>query len=249
MSTNPATRAMSSSFTEEELFALERKSIAGEGAALLAHEVNNVLTPLMTFADFAMQTGQEKDLVRALELALKQGQRAVDLVRRFADFADQKPDGAEAVAVQSAWDDAIAIFARPLEKDRIQSSVNIAADAIVRAEPTLFSQLLLILIRDTRAAQLETGGSFSLTAARDGDQVVMQFADQRPANTDAIAARRAFLANKGESDSRGVDFDFRICRLIADRFGAAIELAPAESEKYQLTLRWPAADAATTAAS
>ncbi|MGE3180478.1 MAG: histidine kinase dimerization/phospho-acceptor domain-containing protein [Phycisphaerae bacterium] len=233
-------------FTQDELFALERKSIAGDGAALLAHEVNNVLTPLMTFADFALQTGQQKDLAKALEIALRQGQRAVDLVRRFADFAKDRSPETKAVGVQDALDEALAILARPLEKDRIRLASEIAEDAMISADPVLFSQLLLILIRDARTALHDGGGSMRLHAASEGEEVRIELSDSRnvSADSDKLHARAAYCVNPAQLTSelkQKLDVETRICGLIVKRFDALMKIEPDHAAGYHVMLRWPVA--------
>lgn len=157
---------------EQSLERQERLATLGTIAGLIAHEFNNILTPVMSYAQMAI--GAPDDL----ELSAKAHQRAADGADRAGQIAsailglvrrDHAPVGvgrAQRCNVADAIDRALACLARPLEKDMIDFRAELSTDVIVSARSVAVEHVLLNLMINARSAMLPRGGSLTVRSAR-----------------------------------------------------------------------------------
>ncbi len=157
---------------EQSLERQDRLATLGTIAGLIAHEFNNILTPVMSYAQMALAAPDDRELAsKALQKAADGADRAgqvagaiLGLVRR--DHAPGSAGGQQRCNVAAAVNRALACLARPLDKDMIQFRSEIDSETEVAARGVAVEHVLLNLIINARSAMLPRGGSLTVRSMR-----------------------------------------------------------------------------------
>lgn len=235
---------------QSELIASQRLALLGNLTAMVAHEFNNLMTPVVARAEAALQSDDVAFMRKALDRTLVQTQRAIAVSKHLLDLAHGAAVAPETCSVADAVREAIAMMARPFEKDGIELRVAVPADLRVAVRGELFGQVLLNLLLNARQAMKGLSGPLSLTAVADGDHVVIDVRDSgRGIAADTLErVLNPFLAADPlarPTDWRQVGLGLSVCRLIAHRHGATIRAFASAERGCTFRLRWPRADSAS----
>ena len=228
---------------EDELIAAQRLASLGSLSAMIAHELNNLMTPVVNWVDLALSTREPATVQKALERTKAQVQRAVHLVQRLLALAKGDDLPTQSCSVAQAVREAIATATRPFEKDSILLSVAVPDNLHVQAQPDLLVQVLLNLLLNARAAMKDQRGPLSIAAQQDGSVVVIDVCDSGVGlsrqQLDAII--NPFLAgqDKDERAWKAVGLGLSVCRLIARKHGATLQGQANADRGCTFRLRWP----------
>lgn len=230
------------------LLRTQRLALAGTRAAMLAHEFNNLMTPVLARAMDAVGRNDEAAMRKALDRTVVQVQKAIELSRYLLRIADSHGNGDDppqktplAAAVGSAIDETI----RPFAKDGIELQVDVPADLVVAGRPILVEQVLLNLLVNARQAMKDRRGPLRIRAQRSGNEVTIEICDSGVGIDPALIAQRfqPFLDADAAND-RGewqeVGLGLHVCRLIAQQHGARISVQANTGPGCTFTLHWPA---------
>ncbi len=231
---------------ERELLACQRKAMLGNIAAMVAHEFNNLLTPVIARSEAAMNLGDAAFSQKTHERSLTQAQRAIEVARNLLAFARDEEHSIEPCSVAEAVQEAVDTLARPLSKDGIELSIDVPANLLVRAQPDLFCQLLMNLLLNARAAMKEQRGPLSVTAAEEDDHVAIAVRDSGSGFPDGVIEQRVnpFLAadpNENPDDWHAVGMGLSVCRMIAHKHNARLHVSDNDGPGCTFHVRWPAA--------
>lgn len=195
----------------------------GEMASTLAHELNQPLAAIASYAAGCRNRLAMGDAGPELEDALGklhlQAQRAGQILRRIRDFVRARDPHFEAVDPAALVTDTLAFIAGEAQRQGVGVETEIA-DTLppLHADPILLQQVLLNLIRngfEAMAAQPATARRMVVRVTAPADQVVFSIADTGP----GIAPDRAetlftpFVTAKPE----GMGIGLNICRTIVER--------------------------------
>lgn len=167
----------------------ERLATLGTIAGLIAHEFNNILTPVMSYAQMALADQTDPELAKkALTRALSGSERASKIASAILDFArDEGPTtrtpgrlfhveqggvGDAACRVAQAVDDTIACLGRHPARDAITLELDVPADLAVAMRPVALQHVLLNLVLNSRNAMIPGGGTLTISAAAEGASAV-----------------------------------------------------------------------------
>jgi len=250
-----------------ELFELRREvehmhrlSLAGRVAGTLAHEFNNILTPIMNYAEMALASPEDQGLARkALERALAGSSHAsrvatsiLTLVSGSEEMFHVEHCAHASCDVASAAEEAVACLSRPPERDGVELRVEVEPGLRVATDEIVVSQVLLNLMLNAVEAMRPGGGELSVRArALDSESVSIEVSDTGR-GIPAERVERAFepfstfdrvmsdnLSGGTEGRSRGVGLGLTICRNLVERAGGEIALESAVGEGTRLRIRLP----------
>ncbi len=250
-----------------ELEALERKLKAlqdgltrshrlatlGTVATIIAHEFNNILTPIISYAQLALRQADaadpDLDLIRkALERALDGSTKAAQISSSMLGFARTSTDGQQATAcVRGVVGEVFACVARDPKKDNITVRLDVADDLHVAMPPVSLQQVLLNLVLNARKVLKQRGGTLSITAHRidcgDGvpPQVIIEVADNGPGIAAEIRSRlfEPFITQPADGDaSEGTGLGLVVCKDLVERVGGSIgvESSPGHGATFRIAL-------------
>ncbi len=183
---------------EAELLALRRQVEHLQGLALLgtlaagvAHEINNVLTPVLAYAQLARSRPEDRDLTgKALDRAVAGVESAARIAEAVLGFAREGDDPAASDVVRTV-EGTLACLARDPARDGVCVTTAIEPGLSVKMTPHALQQVLLNLVLNALGAMEETsGGSLTIRAARgQGKTARIEVADTGPGIRPDIAEK------------------------------------------------------------
>lgn len=145
---------------QQSLAQQNKLATLGMITAVIAHEFNNILTPMISYTKFAL-TDKSDDALRekALNKALTGAERLANISKSLLGFA-RGEDSASANVLASVRE-TLGCLARDLAKDGISLTLNVADNLSVAMNAGHLQQVLMNLIVNARSAMISsarTGG-------------------------------------------------------------------------------------------
>jgi two-component system NtrC family sensor kinase len=231
---------------ERQIEKLERLAGIGTAAAMILHEVNNLLTPLGTYAALALRNPQDKSLTqKALQQAKTNCERAVKVAEAVLGMTNGKNNEKKDVKLAELVDDVFDCLCRDFNKDSITVRKEISRDLTVCAVPVKLEQLIMNLVLNGRAALLETGGGIlSISAERCGQFVKIKVADTG-CGMDKQTAGQIFeplfttKAGNGGEGRPGAGLGLAFCKKVAEEHGGTISVESEPGTGSTFTIMLP----------
>jgi len=206
---------------EEQLRHASRLASLGEMASTLAHELNQPLMALSSFASAAQafaRQGQQQLLASSLDDITAQAQRAADIVRRVRGFVRQHTHGVEPVSLNRCVASVLALLKPEIRLRKARVVTRLASELPdVPGDRVLLEQVLLNLVLNALQAMQDTRVPQRIveidTAQVDG-LVTLAVADHGP-GIDAKAAAQLFTSFFTTKPD-GLGLGLNICRTIVE---------------------------------
>jgi signal transduction histidine kinase len=212
---------------------------------MIAHEINNLLTPLRSYAELALNNLNDKDLTqKALEKAVQNCQRASKIMESMLALANNKTQKKENARLVGLIKEVFTCLCRDFSKDGIVVNVEVQEDLTVWAVPVQIQQVLMNLILNARDAMSPRGGVLTIKAQERDDAVQIEFSDTgegiEPENMKNIF--ESFFTTKANktlsSEYSGAGLGLAFCKKIIDGHGGCIsvESKVGEGSTFKITL-------------
>ena len=243
---------------KRQLTESQRLATIGTISAVIAHEFNNLLTPIVSYSQYALQSAQsdkpdheliQKALQKSYQSAAKAGRicaSMLGLARGESEFGE--------VSVQRLIDETLLVLARDPKKDGIALRVQVQPDLAANGDPVQLEQVLLNLLINARHALMgKAGGASSLTikAARvdESGELRIQVIDTGPGIPPKLLPRifEPFFTTKGtasKGEARGTGLGLAICKEIIEHHNGRIEVQSEVGRGTTFTVYLPAAGTA-----
>ena len=201
----------------------------GTITAMIVHEFNNILTPIINYAQLAV-SGDEEMTRKAITKASEGGQRAVDICTALLGLLREDSAEPSREPVPELVEQSLLAVGRNLAKDGIELHVDVPAHLTVTTRPAELKQVLVNLLLNARAAihNKGRGGSVTVSAAGFGDRVRLSVADTgtgiRPEHLQSIF-EPFFTTKTGEhGDEAGNGLGLALCKEIVTSMGGQISV-------------------------
>jgi len=216
---------------EKQIEKLERLAGIGTAASMILHEMNNLLTPLGTYAALALRNPQDKSLTqKALRRAQENCERAAKVADAVLGMANGKNNEKKTVKLAELVDDVFECLCRDFSKDCITVKKDIGGDLTVRAAPVKLEQLIMNLVLNGRAALLGAGGgTLSISGEQCGQFVKIKVADTGCGMNKETACRIfeplfTTRAGDGGEGRSGAGLGLAFCKKVAEEHGGTISV-------------------------
>lgn len=228
----------------------QRLATIGTISAVIAHEFNNLLTPIVSYCQYALQSAQSaqpdmeliaKALSRSFQSADKAGkicQSMLGLARGEAVY--------EQVSIQRLVDETLLVLARDPRKDGIALRVQIQPGLTVWGDIIQLEQVLLNLLINARHAMMGRGGSLTIKAGCDeeAEEIRLQVMDTGPGIPEKNLTRifEPFFTTKGTArrgEAKGTGLGLTICKEIVEHHKGRIEVASDVGKGTTFTIHLP----------
>ena len=148
---------------EEQSLRTQRMESIGQLASGIAHDLNNALEPILTFAALLRQRIQDKECLKLLDSLEASAKRGEDVVKQVLWFGRGMEGKGDSVDPKQLLEEVIGIISEIFGKS-IEIKTDIAADVhLVSGDQTQLRQALLNLCVNARDA-MPTGGKLKLGA-------------------------------------------------------------------------------------
>lgn len=226
------------------------QSLASVGLAwtLTAHELNNLLTPVVSYAQLALQHPEDSALAnKALSKALRMGQMATEMLQRVMMLAGQKTFQKESVSIKTLIDDVFAGIGRDFAKDKIGVTVNVPGELTAFADGPSIRQVIMNLIINARQAMLGQPGELRIRGYAVQDAVCIDIVDTGRGMDNATMRRifDPFFTTKAEaSNTQNNGLGLAFCKRIIDMHDGSISVESEVGKGTCFKLRLPCTPAA-----
>jgi len=245
----------------------EKMASIGKMAAVLAHEINNPLSGILTYAKLLRKwidsedsgKSRRKDIDDSLDLIARESRRCGDLVKNLLTFSRTTPINLQPTNLNQVIDRALRLIQHQLDLAGIQVQPELDPELPdVTCDGAQIEQVLLALMMNALDAMPQGGNLWVSTKLSLQDGVIrITVRDDGCGIPSEILSRmfEPFLTTK--ETGRGVGLGLAISRSILERHNGNIEVQSevGRGTTFTLTLPWdgesesPAATASTVASS
>ncbi len=143
-----------------ELDHAHRLATLGTIAGSIAHEFNNILTPVLSYAELALgKPGDEALTHKALERAADGADRASKIASAILGLVERRDGRPLSANLRECVEQALLCLARPLVKDGIEVVIEVPSTLSAGIDPVALQHVLLNLVLNARRALRADGGS------------------------------------------------------------------------------------------
>jgi two-component system, NtrC family, sensor kinase len=218
----------------DQMLAVEKLASIGKMAAVVAHEINNPLSGILTYAKLVCkwvdkgmsESGHRDEAHQCLDLIVSESRRCGDLVKNLLTFSRVTPMHREPTNVRVLVDRLALLIQHKLEMTGIQWHLDFRADLpSIYCDPAQIEQVLLALVMNAIDA-MPRGGNLWLSAQAkpERDEFVIEVRDDGPGIPADILPQifEPFLTTK--ETGKGVGLGLAISQSIVERHRGRIEV-------------------------
>jgi len=231
-----------------QLAQLQHLANMGTVSYMIAHEINNLLTPLKNYAAVALDKSDDRDFVeKALEKTVRNCERASKIMESMLAVANGQSQEKKHSRLLTLVKEVFTCLCRDFAKDGITVEICIPEDLTVWAVPVQLQQVLMNLILNARDAMLPRGGILTVKAIEKSDVVEIEVTDTGEGIEPAVLNNifDSFFTTKTNkspsSEYSGAGLGLAFCKKIIEEHEGLIsaESKPAEGSKFKITLPNP----------
>ena len=228
-----------------QLNSLQGVANIGSATCMIAHEINNLLTPISSYAALALNNPEDKALAtKALTKAMRNCERASKVMESILALANGQKQEKQSCNVASMVAEVFNCLCRDFSKDGITVNITIPKELTIIAVPVQIQQVLMNLILNARDAMLPGGGILSIKAFDTSESIFVEVSDSgcgiKPENLAKIfepffsTKKDGKTASQGSGSGLGLTF----CKRIVDEHGGTISVESeiTKGSKFIITL-------------
>ncbi len=225
-----------------QLLESHRLATLGTMTAMVAHEFNNILTPIINYAQLAQTNPKLID--KAIRHAADGGQRATDICGAILGLTRNEPPESVDVDVKELMKVTIDAMGRTPDQDGIELILDIPDSLVIQTHRVMLQQVILNLLINARYALVAkrrprkltlstsvTDESISITITDNGDGIAPEHIDQ---------IFEPFFSTKTEDkkSSEGFGLGLATCKQLVTTLGGEINVTsqPGDGCTFSITL-------------
>lgn len=222
-----------------QLSQLQALANIGVNTSMIAHEINNLLTPLANYATLSLSHPEDKALAeKALQKTAKNSQRAIDVMQSILAIANGETQQRQNCKLTVLIDEIFSCLCRDFAKDSITVKIEVPQNLTIFAVPAEIQQVLMNLILNARDAMLPKGGKLTINALETPEAVQITVSDTgngiEPENLKKIF--EPFFTTKtnqrSTTENSGSGLGLAFCKKIIYSYGGRITV---RSKRDKLT--------------
>ncbi len=236
----------------------EKMASIGKMAAVVAHEINNPLSGILTYAKLLrkwVERGQwerekREDAMQCLDLIAGESRHCGDLVKNLLTFSRTSPMNVQSTQINAVIDRSLRLMQHQLELGNIHLQLELPNDLPnVQCDPTQIEQVLLALIQNAVDAMPKGGNLWLCTRPEAANnEIEIRVRDDGMGIPAEILPKifEPFLTTK--ESGRGVGLGLAISRTIMEQHGGRIRVHSevGKGTEFALTLPLTGVHAAAT---
>jgi len=233
----------------DQILQVEKMASLGKLAAVVAHEINNPLSSVVTYARILVRRLRNQELtdecrenLEYLESIASEATRCGEIVAQLLAFARRRGGEFGATNVNDVVEKALFLVHHKLELSNVRPETSLdPALPEISADASQIQQALMALLINACQAMETTGGEVRIaTAARDGGiEIVVEDTGPGMAPDVARHAFEPFFTTK--EGGGGVGLGLSVVYGIVERHGGRIDLETSPGKGCRFTLWFPSA--------
>ena len=234
----------------DEVLHVETMSSLGKMAAVVAHEINNPLSGILTYSKLLKkwvdndQVGNKKkdEALQCLDLISSESRRCGDLVKSLLSFSRQAPMNVQPTDINRLIQQCVMLLRHNLDHASIQLNLNLAEGLPrLQCDPSQIEQVLLALIVNAMDAMSRGGNLWLETRPSDnGTRIAITVRDDGGGIPPEILAKifEPFVTTK--EHGHGTGLGLAVSRSIVERHSGKISLQSELGKGTTVTITLPA---------
>jgi two-component system NtrC family sensor kinase len=235
--------------TLEEVLHVEKMASVGKLAAVVAHEINNPLSGILTYAKLLrkwLERGQtegdkKQEALQCLDLIAEESRRCGELVKNLLTFSRTAPLNIESSDLNAIVERCMMLIRHQLELANIQLQLELSEGLPqVQCDPSQIEQVVLALVMNAIDAMPRGGNLWLQTGMGEfAQEVVIKVRDDGIGITPELLSRifEPFLTTK--ESGHGVGLGLAVSRSIIERHKGKIEVQSEVGKGTTFTVRLP----------
>ncbi|ABS25999.1 sensor histidine kinase [Anaeromyxobacter sp. Fw109-5] len=231
---------------QDQLVRNEKLSSLGKLSASIAHEINNPLAGILTFAKLIVRTLEQgvpdeatrAALIKHLHLVQRETERCTAIVRNLLDFARERPLAVKDVDVNEVVEEAVLLLANQIRIQGVTLDKRLGAIPVVSADFGQLRQACVNVIMNAIEA-MGRGGRLEIESALvDGGRwVEVAFKDTGPGIAPEHLTKifDPFFTTK----ERGTGLGLSVVYGIVERHGGKVDLTSEVGKGTRIAFRIP----------
>ncbi len=218
----------------EHVLHVEKMASIGKMAAVVAHEVNNPLSGILTYAKLLQkwvasgraEHEKREEAMQCLELIASESRRCGELVKNLLTLSRTAPMNVQPTDLHAVIDRCLLLVRHQLELGGVQLQLNLASDLPrVPCDPAQMEQVFLALIMNAIDAMPRGGNLWiDIQFSKDASEIKIQVRDDGAGIAPDVLPQifEPFLTTK--ESGHGVGLGLAISRGIVERHSGRIEV-------------------------
>jgi two-component system NtrC family sensor kinase len=240
----------------DHMLHVEKMASMGKMAAVVAHEVNNPLSGILTYAKLLRKwvgSGQaehekREEALQCLELIAAESRRCGDLIKNLLTLSRTAPMNVQSTDLHAVIDRCLLLVRHQLEFNGIELQQKRALDLpLVACDPAQIEQVLLALIMNAIDA-MPRGGTLWIETRFTHHEIEIKVRDNGAGIAPEVLPQifEPFMTTK--ENGRGVGLGLAISHGIVERHNGRIEVQsdPGRGATFTVTLPAQAPDVSLT---
>lgn len=206
----------------------------GTMASIIAHEFNNILTPVISYCQMAIAAGESDPALtaKALQRALSGAEKAAQISSSMLGFARDE-DAAPACNIAEVVDEVFACLARDPKRDGIRLDLDLPSDLRAAISPVELQQVMMNLVLNARRAMNRRGGTLSIGArVVEADRLLITVSDSGPGIPEDLLPNvfEPFVTRRSDDGAqpKGTGLGLAVCRDLVERADGRITASNSE---------------------
>lgn len=233
---------------QEQMIQVEKLTSLGKLAAVVAHEINNPLSGILTYAKLLRKWIERGDSLEersaemreSLQLIESESRRCGDIVRNLLMFARVPPLNLSDFDVNEVVRRTMKLVEHKLDLGNITPRLELAADLPqLHGDLGQVEQFLLALIMNAIEAMPREGQLRIRTSASDPDSLTIEISDDGVGIPDDLLPRLFEPFTTTKEHGKGVGLGLAISKTIVERHGGKIAVSSAVGRGTTFTITLP----------
>lgn len=235
---------------QEQMIQAEKLTSLGKLAAVVAHEINNPLSGILTYAKLLRKWIERGDALEShagemresLQLIENESRRCGEIVRSLLTFARVQPLNISDFDVNAIARICVKLIEHKLELGNINVELDLAPGLPpIRGDAGQIEQLLLALVMNAIEAMPREGNLRIATSSPDADSVVIKVQDDGVGIPADILPRLFEPFTTTKDEGKGVGLGLAISRAIVERHAGRIDVQSEAGRGTTFTISLPCA--------
>ena len=225
----------------------EKMASIGKLAATVAHEINNPLFGILTYARLASRELQKRDVpgreevVEQLQIIERESKRCGELVKNLLTFSRQAPSHREPNSLNTVVERAVLLVRHKLEMQNVQVIESLAENLPpADCDANQIQQVALVLMVNAGEA-MPQGGKLEVSTAMDGGHLLLRVKDTGGGIPESVLPHifDPFFTTKEDQNRTGLGL--AVARSIVEQHAGEISVRSTPGEGTEFTVSLPPA--------
>ena len=231
----------------QRMLHVEKMATIGKMAAVVAHEINNPLSGILTYSKLVKRWIQKNasgvprndEMSGSLDIIASESKRCGELVKNLLSFSRVSPMNLSWCDINQVIDRCVRLVQHKMDMANIQLSLDLASDLpVVHCDPAQIEQVALAMVINAIDA-LPQGGNLWVSTAASGDTAVELIIRDDGIGIPAEHLPHIFEPFYTTKESGGSGLGLAISQNIVERHGGHIDLQSVMGQGTRISVVLP----------